>query len=364
MMLDLDLSARLGGFEVRAAFQAKDGVTAVFGPSGAGKTSLVNMLAGLLRPDRGRIEVQGHVLFDSERGIDLPPEQRHLGYVFQESRLFPHMTVAGNLSYGRRLAPRDGRHVDFDAVVELLNLSPLLDRRPMTLSGGERQRVAIGRALLAAPRLLLMDEPLANLDGPRRSEILPFIEELRGRLDISIVYVSHNMDEIIRLADQLIIMADGVVVAQGPVEEITARLDLRDLTGRWDAGAVLTTHVAAHDQDDALTRLAFPGGDLWLPQLNLAVGTALRIRVRARDVSLALTPPQGISVLNIFAGTVIEVGDDDGPQIDVLVDIGSPLWARITRRSQRELDIVPGRKVFALIKAMAVDRRGLGGGPD
>ena len=359
-MLELDLTAQVGGFNIKAAFQAGSGVTALFGPSGAGKTSLVNMLAGLLRPDSGRIVVQGNVLFDSRQGIDLPPEHRRLGYVFQESRLFPHFTVASNLSYGRRLATKSRALVDFDAVVDLLALAPLLTRRPKSLSGGERQRVAIGRALLAAPRLLLMDEPPANLDAPRRSEILPFIEKLRRQFEISIVYVSHNMDEIVRLADQLIVMDNGGIVAQGPVDEITARLDLRPLTGRWDAGAVLTTRVTAQDQRDALTQLSFQGGDLWLPQLDLTIGTPLRIRVRARDVSLALTPPKGISVLNVFAGQVIEVGEDDGPQVDVLVDIGSPLWARITKRSQRELGIVPGRKVHALIKAMAVDRRGLG----
>ena len=209
-MLELDLTARIGNFPLKAAFQTDAGVTALFGPSGAGKTSLVNMLAGLLRPSRGRIVVQDHILFDSELGIDLAPEQRRLGYVFQESRLFPHMTVAGNLSYGRRLVGKDRPKIDFDAVVDLLALAPLLARRPGTLSGGERQRVAIGRALLASPGLLLMDAPLANLDAPRRSEILPFIEGLRRQLDISIVYVSHNMDEIVRLADQLIVMAEGV----------------------------------------------------------------------------------------------------------------------------------------------------------
>ncbi len=360
-MLELDLTARIGAFTVNAAFRTEAGITALFGPSGAGKTTLVNMLAGLHRPSHGRIVVAGNVLFDSDQGIDLPPEQRRLGYVFQESRLFPHMSVAGNLSYGRRLLPRDVAGVDHGLVVELLALAPLLTRRPKTLSGGERQRVAIGRALLAAPRLLLMDEPLANLDAPRRAEILPFIENLRREFDISIVYVSHNMDEIVRLADQLVVMADGAVVAQGPVDEITARLDLRPLTGRWDAGAVLSTTVAEQDERDALTRLSFQGGELWLPRLDLAIGAALRIRVRARDVSLALSPPQDISVLNVFAGEVVEVGEDDGPQVDVLVDIGSPLWARITKRSQRELAIAPGRKVHALIKAMAVDRTGQGG---
>ena len=350
-MLDLHVGTRLGDFSVDANIKADTGVTALFGPSGAGKTTLVNMLAGLLRPERGHIIVQGEILFDREQGIDMPPEARGIGYVFQESRLFPHMSVAANLNYGRR---QDA--VNFDAVVDLLALGPLLKRRPNTLSGGERQRVAIGRALLAAPRLLLMDEPLVNLDAPRRSEILPFIEDLRREFALSIVYVSHNMDEIIRLADQLVVMAEGTVVANGPVAEITSRLDLRALTGRWDAGSVIDTVVAEQDERDFLTRLSFKGGNLWLPRLDLAIGTSLRIQVRARDISIALIPPADISILNVFAGEVIEVGEDDGPQVDVLLDIGAPLWARITKRSQRELDIAPGRMVHAMIKAMAVDR--------
>ncbi len=350
-MLDLNVGTRLGDFSVDANIKADAGVTALFGPSGAGKNTLVNMLAGLLCPERGHIIVQGEILFDREQGIDIPPEERGIGYVFQESRLFPHMSVAANLNYGRR---QDA--VNFDAVVDLLSLGPLLKRRPNSLSGGERQRVAIGRALLAAPRLLLMDEPLVNLDAPRRSEILPFIEDLRREFALSIVYVSHNMDEIIRLADQLVVMAEGTVVANGPVAEITSRLDLRPLTGRWDAGSVIDTVVAEQDERDFLTRLSFKGGNLWLPRLDLAIGTSLRIQVRARDVSIALIPPADISILNVFAGEVIEVGEDDGPQVDVLLDIGAPLWARITKRSQRELDIAPGRMVHAMIKAMAVDR--------
>ena len=350
-MLDLNVSTRLGEFSVEANIKADAGVTALFGPSGAGKTTLVNMLAGLLRPEQGHIIVQGEILFDREQGIDVPPEARRIGYVFQESRLFPHMSVAANLNYGRR---QDA--VNFDAILDLLALAPLLKRRPNSLSGGERQRVAIGRALLASPRILLMDEPLANLDAPRRSEILPFIEDIRREFSPSIVYVSHNMDEIIRLADQLVVMAEGTVVANGPVAEITSRLDLRPLTGRWDAGSVIDTVVAEQDDSDFLTRLSFKGGNLWLPRLDLAVGTSLRIQVRARDVSIALIPPAAISILNVFAGEVIEVGEDDGPQVDVLLDIGAPLWARITKRSQRELNIAPGRMVHAMIKAMAVDR--------
>ena len=349
-MLDLNVATRLGNFSIDVNIKANSGVTALFGPSGAGKTTLVNMLAGLLRPERGHIIFQDEILFDEKQGIDVPPEGRRIGYVFQESRLFPHMSVASNLNYGFQRGL-----VKFDAVVDLLALGPLLKRRPNSLSGGERQRVSIGRALLAAPRLLLMDEPLANLDEPRRAEILPFIEKLRQEFSPAIVYVSHNMNEIVRLADQLVVMADGAVVANGPVDEITSRLDLRPLTGRWDAGSVISTTIAEQDETDFLTRLTFTGGSLWLPRLDLGLGSSLRIQVRARDVSIALAPPKDVSILNVFVGEVIEVGDDDGPQVDVLLNIGTPLWARITKRSQRELGITPGRTVYAMIKAMAVD---------
>ncbi|MDP6342622.1 MAG: molybdenum ABC transporter ATP-binding protein, partial [Alphaproteobacteria bacterium] len=285
-MLELDIKGRAGDFPIEAAFRSEAGVTALFGRSGAGKTSIVDMLAGLRRPEAGRIAVDGEVLFDSEAGIDLPIERRRLGYVFQEARLFPHLTVAGNLSYGQRLVPAGAANADADRVIDLLDLRPLLERRPAGLSGGERQRVAIGRALLAAPRLLLMDEPLANLDAPRRGEILGFVEQLRDDLGIAIVYVSHNMDEIIRLADNMVVISDGRVAAMGSVAEITSRLDLRPLTGRWDAGAVLATEVAEQDPRDGLTRLAFAGGDLWIPRLDLPLGAPLRVRVRARDVAL------------------------------------------------------------------------------
>jgi molybdate transport system ATP-binding protein len=320
------------------------------------------MLAGLVRPDRGRIAVGGELLFSSERGIDLAPERRRLGYVFQEGRLFPHYSVRGNLLYGAR---RGASQIGFDAVVALLDLSALLERRPGDLSGGEKQRVAIGRALLASPRLLLMDEPLASLDAPRKAEILPFIERLRDELRVPVIYVSHAMEEIVRLADTLVLLSEGKVAAVGSVEDLTSRLDLRPLTGRYEAGAVIRATVAGHDVTFGLSELAFPGGRLRVSHLALPLGTPIRVRIRARDVALATTRPTGISIRNIFAARVTEIAPDRGPLVDVRLDIGRPeqpvaLWARITQRSMQELDLAVGREVFALLKTVAVDRTSLG----
>ncbi len=363
-MLEVAVARRLGAFEIDARFEAGPGVTALFGRSGSGKTSIVNMLAGLLAPDAGRIAVDGEALFDGAAGIDVPPERRRLGYVFQDARLLPHLGVRANLEYGARRAPRGDRRIAFDQVVEVLGIRPLLDRRPHQLSGGEKSRVAIGRALLANPRLLLMDEPLASLDAPRRHEILSFIELLRASFAIPIVYVSHAMDEVIRLADTLVLVSDGRVAATGPVEALLSRLDLRPLTGRYEAGAVIAARVAGGDPAFGLTYLAFPGGVLRVSHLDLPDGTVVRVRIRARDVSLALARPADISVLNMFEGTVAEIGADfddaQGPQLDVRLDIGVPLWARITRRSAHDLGIAPGRRVHALIKSVAIDRQSVG----
>ncbi len=362
-MIEVEVEKRLGSFELAARFAAPDaGVTALFGRSGAGKTSIVNMLAGLLRPDRGRISVGGETLFSSADGVDLPPERRRLGYIFQEGRLFPHYSVRGNLTYGA------GRHdpaIGFDAVVALLGLGALLERRPGDLSGGEKQRVAIGRALLASPRLLLMDEPLASLDAPRKGEILPFIERLRDELRIPIFYVSHAMEEIVRLADTLVLLSDGKVAAVGTVEELTSRLDLRPLTGRYEAGAVIRATVAGHDVTYGLTELSFPGGRLRVSHLALPLGTPVRVRIRARDVALATTRPTGISIRNVVAARVVEIAPDQGPLVDIRLDIGRPeqpvaLWARITKRAARELNLAVGGEVFALLKTVALDRSSLG----
>jgi molybdate transport system ATP-binding protein len=362
-MIEVDIQKRVGALELSVQFTAPSaGITALFGRSGAGKTTLVNALAGLIRPDRGRIAIDDDILFSDAEGIDRRPERRRLGYVFQESRLFPHYTVRGNLGYGmRRGKPRDPA-LAFEAVVELLRLEPLLSRRPHDLSGGEKQRVAIGRALLADPRLLLMDEPLASLDLAHRAEILPFIEDLRDRLRIPIIYVSHAMEEVVRLADTLVLMSEGRVAAVGAVEDLTSRLDLRPLTGRFEAGAVIRASVAGSDLVFGLTELSFPGGRLRVPHLGLPLGTPIRARIRARDVALALERPRGLSILNVFAGRVVEIAADQGPMVDVRLDIGKPdrpvaLWARITRRSTHDLQLEVGKPIHALVKSVALDRQ-------
>jgi len=363
-VIEIDVEKRLGGFHLAARFAAPaTGITALFGRSGAGKTTLVNLLAGLERPDRGRIAVGGDVLFSAEDGVDVPTEQRRLGYVFQEGRLFPHYSVRGNLTYGRRRGR--GAAVSVDAVVALLGLEALLDRRPGDLSGGEKQRVAIGRALLAEPRLLLMDEPLASLDAPRKAEIMPFIERLRDELRIPVIYVSHAMEEIMRLADTLVLLSEGRVAAVGAVEELTSRLDLRPLTGRHEAGAVIRATVAGHDVTYGLSELAFPGGRLRVSHVALPLGSPVRARIRARDVALATTRPAGISFRNIFPARVTEIAADRAPIVDIKLDIGTAeqpvaLWARVTARAVQELQLAPGRAVFALVKTVALDRASYG----
>ena len=365
-MLEVAVTKRLSAFKIDAEFScATNGIVALFGRSGAGKTSLVNMLAGLSRPDSGRIEIEGVTVFDSSRGLDLPPERRRIGYVFQEGRLFPHMTVRGNLTYGLRRAPADERRIQLDQIVDLLGLEALLGRRPHDLSGGEKQRVALGRALLTNPRLLLMDEPLAGLDQARKDEVLLFIERLRDELTIPIVYVSHAMPEIVRLADTMVLMSNGRVEAVGPLDELTSRLDLRPLTGRYEAGAVLEARVEGQDAAFALTELSFAGGRLWVPRLDLPDGAELRLRIRARDVVLAHARPEGTSILNALPCVVKDIGAEEGAEESAQVDLrldagGAALWARITRRSLHELGLVPGSEVYALIKAVAIDRYSLG----
>jgi molybdate transport system ATP-binding protein len=363
-MLDVSVAKSYGAITIDATFQAGQGITTLFGKSGSGKTSVINMIAGLVEPDRGHVSVNGIALYDSEARVDVPVAYRRLGYVFQDSLLFPHMTVLKNLTYGSR---NGAGSITLDHVTALLGIDHLLDRRPGTLSGGEKQRVAIGRAFLASPRLVLMDEPLASLDTDRREEILPFIESLRDDLGLPILYVSHNIDEIIRLADTLVLMNDGKVAAAGPVESLMSRFDLAPLTGPDTAGTVLPAVVERHDDTFDLTELKVPGGTLIVPRLKAALGARLRARIRARDVSLALEKPQDISVLNGFSGVILEMSAAAGPQVDVLIDTGygsgdetARLWARITRRSAHDLALMPGKEVHALVKSVSFDRESLG----
>ncbi|HSS29228.1 MAG TPA: molybdenum ABC transporter ATP-binding protein [Usitatibacter sp.] len=360
-MIEVDIAIRRGSFAIEAAFAADAPIVSLFGRSGAGKSTIVNAIAGIARPARGRIVVGDEVLLDSARGIDVPPEARRVGYVFQDALLFPHMTVAANLAYGERLSPRAQSFVDRDHVVGLLDLGRLLDRRPANLSGGEKQRVAIGRALLANPRVLLMDEPLASLDAPRKAEILAYIELLRDELDLPIVYVSHALEEVTRLADAMVLIADGRVVAQGSVAEVLARPEMQTHTGRFEAGAVVETRVARHDERYGLTLLAFDGGELVVPNVDALPGEPVRARIRARDVSIALSRPSGISIQNVFAAEVVSLSGEFGAIVDVRLQVGAtPIIARITRKAAQELALVPGARVHALVKAVSIDRRSVG----
>lgn len=357
-MITLDVKATLGAFNLDATIDADETVhtVALFGRSGCGKTSLINAVAGLQSPDEGRIEVSGETLLDTNRGIDLPPNKRRVGYVFQEGRLFPHLSVRKNLLFGQK---RNGSGaVTLDQTVSLLDLEHLLDRKPARLSGGERQRVAIGRALLANPRILLMDEPLAALDGQRKGEILPFIARMRDEVGIPILYVSHAMEEVAQLADRVALMANGRVVAFDSVERLTARLDLHPLTGRYEAGAFLTARISEKNAATGLMRVTIADGtSLLVPISSRPLGSELKVRVRARDVSLALSEPRDISILNRLPGTIVETRPDkDGPMTEVLIDIGVPIWARITKLSESRLGLEKGKRVWALIKSVAIDR--------
>ena len=361
-MLSVAVRHRFGDFQLDAAFDSPGGLTALFGRSGAGKTSLINAIAGLFRPEEAQIVVDGEVLTDSERGVFMPVRRRRIGYVFQEGRLFPHLTVRQNLLYGRWFAPKGGSAGDFDHVVDLLGIGALLGRRPANLSGGEKQRVAIGRALLSRPRLLVMDEPLASLDEARKSEILPYIERLRDDSAVAIVYVSHAIAEVTRLATTMVVLSHGRVAAVGPTAAIMGRLDLFPLTGRAEAGAILATRVAEHDLTFGLTTLRAAAGRLRVPHLDLPLGSALRVRIRARDVMIALAPPEGLSALNVLPGVVAEIGGGGGPIVDIRLDCtGEALIARLTRRSVEGLGLVPGRRVYAVIKSIAFDHHAFAG---
>ena len=360
-MIDVDIEQQLGSFRLAVRFAAEAPIVGLFGRSGAGKSSVINAIAGISRPLRGSIRINDLALFDAAGGIDLPPDKRRIGYVFQDALLFPHMDVESNLLYGQRLRRLEDRFIEAARVIELLGLATLLRRRPGTLSGGEKQRVAIGRALLAQPRILLMDEPLAALDVPRKSEILDYIERLRDVFNIPIVYVSHSVAEITRLADTVVVLAEGTCAAVGDVDEVMGRFDLQPATGRYESGSILDTHVVAHDPRYKLTTLAFAGGELIVPQLGASPGERVRAHIRARDVSLSTAKPVEISILNVFPAHVTTIADSTGSVVDVQLAVGgSTLTARITRRSFEQLGIRAGQEIYALVKAVSFDPHSVG----
>ena len=359
MTLSVHVEQQLGSFSLDARFECGTGVTALFGRSGAGKTSLIHAIAGLLRPRAGRIVFDGETLFDAARGTHVRAGRRRFGYVFQEGRLFPHLTVKQNLLYAQWFY-RDLRTAgDFEHIVELLGIGALLQRRPAQLSGGEQQRVAIGRALLAKPRLLLLDEPLASLDAQRKDEILRYLQRLRCETRIPMVYVSHAVEEVLRLADQVVLLAEGRVVASGSVEAVMGRPDLGTAGGVFEGGAVIEARVLAVDASDGIATLGFDGGTLSVGQFGAHAGDAVRVRIRARDVSVALQAPQQISIQNILQGRIAAIEAPQGGSVNVTIAVGAvTVRSRITRRAARQLALEPGMPAYALIKAVSLDRRG------
>ena len=356
MSLSVRLGHRFPDFELDVAFEAPEGVTALFGRSGSGKTTVVNALAGLLRPRSGRVAVDGRVLLDTEKGLDLPPHRRRVGYVFQDGRLFPHMSVARNLRYGGWFAARRPPRQAFDEILDMLGIEALLDRRPGALSGGEKQRVAIGRALLSGPDLLLMDEPLASLDEARKDEILPYLERLRDRTATPVLYVSHSVPEVARLATTVVTLRDGHVTAAGPAGKVLSDpANVPDL-GVREAGSILDATVLAH-HPDGLTELEAAGGRLLLPRMAAEPGRRIAVRIHAQDVILSRARPEGLSALNILAGTVAAVRRGEGPGVMVQLDCGGEmLLARLTRRSADALALEPGVPCHAVLKSVAVAR--------
>lgn len=328
------------------------GVSALFGPSGCGKTTLLRCIAGL-QPAQGKLQVGDEIWQDDKHFI--PVHQRALAYVFQETSLFSHLSVKENLMYGYKRVPSAQRRVTFDEAVEWLGVENLLSRRSAHLSGGQRQRVAIARALLTSPRLLLMDEPLAALDIKSKAEILPYLERLHDQLEIPVIYVTHSPDEVARLADHLVVLQEGKVLASGPLTETLARLDL-PIHQNGDAGVAFEARVMERNKQWHLSRAEFPGGNLWVRDEGVPINHPIRLRVLARDVSLALIPAEQTSILNILPATVIDLVADSHPsQMLVQVKVGDiPLLARLTARSAENLDLHPGKPIWVQIKSVAV----------
>lgn len=348
MSIDIDVTARRGGFVLEARFRIeRPGITALFGPSGAGKTTLIHAVAGLEKVERGTIAINGRVLLDTKARINVSSRTRRVGCVFQDSRLFPHMNVERNLLFGWRRARPQATPSEVTKIVEMLGLERLRRRSPKTLSGGEKQRVAIGRALLASPEMLLLDEPMASLDSPRREEILPYLERLRDERRLPMLYVSHAIEEVARLADAVVVLKGGRVIDEGAVFDVVPRIDPK-------AATVLPATVVRH-RNDGLTELSSGAGMLLVQRLAVKEGTSLRLRIAASDVMLSLGAPQALSANNVLPARVVGLRPQKG-LVDVELSTGSArIVARITEASAARLSLAPGTDVFAIIKAVTVD---------
>ncbi len=358
-MISVDVALKLGEFDLDVAFENEAGITALFGRSGAGKSMTINLIAGLARPDRGKIALDGRILVDTETGTFVRPHRRRIGLVFQDARLFPHLTVKQNLVFGRWFVAKSAKRVAFDPVVETLGIGHLLKRKPALLSGGEKQRVAIGRALLASPELLLMDEPLASLDTERKLEILPLIESLRDVFGIPIVYVSHAVEEVARLASRVVVLDGGRVVTSGPVEDVLGAALKGAGLSRFARSSVITGTLTAVDAEYGLTEISHPAGKVWLAGRAGSMGADVRVVVKSTDITLAKEPVHDLSIRNALSGTVAGIETDDGAfaGISIALDGHGHLFALTTRKAIDELEIAEGDRVFALIKTVALDER-------
>jgi molybdate transport system ATP-binding protein len=366
--LDFDVFLERPKFAINVAQQIEfNGITALYGQNGSGKSTLLRILAGLEPAARGEIRFNGETWQSGGARTVMPAHERGVGFVFQNPRLFTHLNVAGNLAYAEKravkAAPDGDRHITRDAVIDALDLEDLLARPATALSGGERQRVTLARALLSNPRLLFMDEPLSAIDNRRRHEILNYIARLPALFGIPTLYVTHALDEVVRLAHNMLVLSHGSLAASGTVEDILERLDLAPATGRFEAGVLLRAQVTHHDTAYQLTALRYhadqgPGHTLWAPLIDAAPGTEVRLRIRARDVTLATLEPQSVSTRNILAGTLVEVNaEPDTAYAETLVDIGGTrLRARLTRKAVADLELTPGKQVYAMIKSVSLDR--------
>jgi molybdate transport system ATP-binding protein len=368
-MLSVSLNKRREEFTLQVAFDAPTpGVVALFGRSGCGKSTTTDLIAGLLEPDSGQVTLDGTLLVDTRSGLSVSAERRRIGYVFQDARLFPHRSVVGNLRYGQKRAKGVEQRIGFDDVVSLLGLAPLLQRRPNQLSGGERQRVALGRALLSQPRLLLLDEPLASLDAARREEVLPYFEALRDGLSIPMIFVSHQFDEVLRLATHVVLLDNGRVAAQGSPGEISLAPALRAIVGPDAVGAVLDGVVTSIDAERKLAELRLAGGTLRISSRDLPtpysstgtelahwVGRTVRVQLLARDIILATEPPRGLSVRNAIEGVVEDIADDDEHAALIRVDVGGEIvLSRVTQAAVEALRLQRSMRVWVLIKAISL----------
>jgi molybdate transport system ATP-binding protein len=357
MSVAVSLRHKLGAFALDVAFEARDArVTALFGPSGSGKTSIINAIAGLVRPSEGRIVIGERVVLDTAAGVFVPPRERRVGYVFQDARLFPHMTVEENLLFGWKRAKKRAEPNAMGEVWAMLGLDRLMGRYPAALSGGEKSRVALGRALLSSPAILLLDEPLAALDTARRNEILPYLERLRDEAKLPMIYVSHAFDEVARLAHEIVVLKDGRVVKQGSVFELATAEDTRTTFGAPPLGAVIDAVVETRYDREGLCVLAFDGGQLRVANIAHEAGSKVRIRIRAEDIMLAVDEPHGISANNVLPARLTGISDDEGLHADVQLACGGVrLVARITRASVKRLGLEAGQNLFAVVKAVTVD---------